>query len=323
MHISRCSHAATPDALPGILWCVAPRVLHGGLPKAADYCTTGMVGRAPCPLARAGNEWRKPRDNIALPTPQPPPTTIMLDTKNLLHGIDLVLDLALMEQVFDRLPNVLFYVKDKEARYLMVNATLVERSALVSKEDVIGKTADELFEVTGSSTLMQDLSVIRSGEPITDVLRLFFSADGHRQWCLSSKFPVRDAEGQIAGLLGISRILPRPDEKHASYKRLLQFLKRLEEPAQPNLRISEIAREVQLSLDTLERLCREVFGLTPKQIMMRMRLDRACRLLETTDASITDIAAECGYADHSAFSRQFKAATLCTPQQYRGAHRTS
>lgn len=245
----------------------------------------------------------------------------MLDAKNLLHGIDLMLDLALLEQVFDRLPNVLFYVKDKDARYLLVNSTLVERSALSSKEETIGRTADELFKVTGSSTMQQDLSVIRSGEPITDVLRLFFSADGHRQWCLSSKFPVRDANGEVAGLLGISRILPRPDEKHSSYKRLLQFLRHLEAPNQSNIRINEIAREVNLSVDTLERLCKDVFGLTPKQIMMRMRLDRACRLLETTEASITDIAAECGYSDHSAFSRQFKAATLCTPQQYRSAHR--
>lgn len=247
----------------------------------------------------------------------------MLDTKDLLHGIDLVMDLALMEQVFDRLPNVLFYVKDKDARYLLVNSTLTERSGLSSKADAIGRTADELFEVTGTSTVQQDLGVIRSGKPIADVLRLFFSADGHRQWCLSSKFPVRDAEGNVAGLLGISRILPRPDEKHASYKRLHHFLKLLEEPAQPNLRIGDIAREVQLSLDTLERLCREVFGLTPKQIMMRMRLDRACRLLETRNDSITDVAAECGYADHSAFSRQFKAATLLTPQQYRLAHRAT
>src|SRR5438445_1229479 len=98
----------------------------------------------------------------------------MLDAKNLLHGIDLMLDLALLEQIFDRLPNVLFYVKDKDARYLLVNSTLVERSALSSKAETIGRTADELFKVTGSSTMQQDLSVIRSGEPITDVLRLFF-----------------------------------------------------------------------------------------------------------------------------------------------------
>lgn len=224
-------------------------------------------------------------------------------------------DTALLEQIFDRIPNVFFYVKDAQGRYLAVNAALVEQSGLASRHAALGATADELFR--GASTLVQDLAIMRGGRVSLDVLRLFFTVNGQRQWCLSSKFPIRGADGQVTGLIGISRILSRPDEKHASYKRLLAFLQRLDAPEQQGLRISQIAEQVQLSTDTLERLCREVFGLTPKQIMLRIRLDRACRLLEAGEMSITGIAAECGYADHSAFSRQFKAAILHTPQQYR------
>jgi AraC-like DNA-binding protein len=40
-----------------------------------------------------------------------------------------------------------------------------------------------------------------------------------------------------------------------------------------------------------------------------------------TSESITHVATTCGYADHSAFSRQFKAATHTTPIQYRAAHK--
>ena len=242
-----------------------------------------------------------------------------MDKETLLRAIEMKVDLALLEQIFDHLPAVLFYVKDREARYLLVNNTLLRQSGRGSKADVIGLTSDDLFGFTGPTTLTQDREVISTGKPVVDVLRLFFSADGHRQWCLSSKFPVADEAGQVVGLVGVSRILSRPDEKHASYKRLLDFLKMLEAPDQQQVRISEIAAAVNLSMDTLERLCREVFSMTPKQIMMRMRLDRACRMLETSADSITDIATECGYSDHSAFSRQFKAATLFTPQQYRAA----
>lgn len=246
----------------------------------------------------------------------------MLDKENLLRAIEMKLDLSLLEKMFDHLPSVLFYVKDREARYLVVNSTLLSHSGCKRKEDVIGLTSDDLFGFTGPTTLTQDREVIATGKPVVDVLRLFFSADGRRQWCLSSKFPLTDNAGKVVGLVGVSRILARPDEKHASYKRLLDFLKMLEAPDQRhNQRISEIAAAVNLSVDTLERLCREVFGMTPKQIMMRMRLDRACRKLESSEDSITDIATECGYADHSAFSRQFKAAILFTPQQYRAAAR--
>ncbi|SDD51413.1 transcriptional regulator, AraC family [Variovorax sp. CF079] len=245
----------------------------------------------------------------------------MLDKETLLRAIEMKLDLSLLEKMFDHLPSVLFYVKDREARYLVVNSTLLNHSGCRRKEEVVGLTSDDLFGFTGPTTLTQDREVISTGKPVVDVLRLFFSADGRRQWCLSSKFPLSDKAGQVVGLVGVSRILSRPDEKHASYKRLLDFLKMLEAPDQQNLRISEIAVAVNLSMDMLERLCREVFGMAPKQIMMRMRLDRACRKLENGQDSITDIATECGYSDHSAFSRQFKAATMFTPQQYRTAAR--
>jgi PAS domain S-box-containing protein len=224
----------------------------------------------------------------------------------------------LLERVFDCLPDVLYYVKDANARYLSVNRTLIERSGL-ARDDVIGKTADQLFPVTGASTVAQDLSVIESNAPIVDRLRLYSSGIGHKYWCLSSKFPIVDDEGKGIGMIGVSRDLPHPDERHHGYRRLFDFLNYLEQNLSQNILVSAGAEHASISVDTLERLTREVFHLSPKQLLMKMRIDRACKLLETTDTSITDIAANCGYADHSAFTRQFKLATHLTPRQYRDA----
>jgi hypothetical protein len=45
-------------------------------------------------------------------------------------------------------------------------------------------------------------------------------------------------------------------------------------------------------------------------------LEKATELL-AGDTPITDIALQCGYTDHSAFSRQFKAMTGSTPRDFR------
>jgi len=239
----------------------------------------------------------------------------MIDSKDLLHWIDR--DLSLMDKLFDRMPDLMFYVKDTLGRYVVVNQTLVRYSGKRTKQDVIGLTADDLFPITSSSIVAQDLSVIHTRKEIIDALRLFRSADGHRQWCLSSKFGIVDGSNQATGLVGISRMLARPDEKHLGYKRLMEFSRLVKENlGQPQL-IADIAREVDLSMDTLQRLTREVFQLSPKQILMKARIEKACDMLEHSETSITDIATECGYSDHSAFSRQFKATLHCTPQQYR------
>ncbi|NBA94874.1 helix-turn-helix domain-containing protein [Pseudomonas sp. R5(2019)] len=239
----------------------------------------------------------------------------MLEGTALLHWLDQ--DLDLLGKIFDRMPDVMFYVKDTQGRYVMVNQTLVKYSGRRNKEAVIGWTADEVFPVTGYSTMAHDLNVMQTGKELIDSLRLFFSPDGHKQWCLSSKYGIFGNQAQATGLVGISRILPKPDEKNSAYKRLMQFLDLVRDNIGQPLLISDIARQVNLSVDTLERLTKEVFQLTPKQILLKARIDKACELLESSAMSITDIASECGYSDHSAFSRQFKAASHCTPQQYR------
>ncbi|EPK5790125.1 helix-turn-helix domain-containing protein [Pseudomonas aeruginosa] len=235
--------------------------------------------------------------------------------------IDYVLlhqDLSVLDKIFDRMPDVMFYVKDSDGRYVLVNQATVHYSGKQCKEDVIGFTADELFPVTSSSIMAQDLSVIRTGREVVDALTLFRSLNGHKQWSLISKYRLSDNQGQPTGLMGISRILSRPDERHLGYKRLTEFLQSVRENLdQPQL-ISDLADKIGLSMDTLQRLTREIFGLSPKQILMKARIEKACELLEATPMSITEIASACGYSDHSAFSRQFKIALHCTPIQYRG-----
>lgn len=230
---------------------------------------------------------------------------------------------GLVEALFDGMPDALFYIKDKEGRYLWANQTLLRRAGLESLQDVVAKTADQLFPVAGASTLAQDMEVIRTGHPSLELLRVYRSHRGERHWCLSSKFPLLDSDKRIVGLAGLSRDLPRANERHRSYHRLARFLSYIDERLDQPVRISEAAEHASVSMDTLNRLVLEVFQLTPKQFLMKRRIDKACQMLEETSASISEVAAACGYADHSAFSRQFRAATHITPAQYRSTHKAA
>ncbi len=65
---------------------------------------------------------------------------------------------------------------------------------------------------------------------------------------------------------------------------------------------------------------RRILNLTPKQLIIKTRLEAATRLL-AGERSIAEIAYACGYTDHSAFSRPFKVAVGLSPTDYRELQR--
>ena len=65
------------------------------------------------------------------------------------------------------------------------------------------------------------------------------------------------------------------------------------------------------------RLMKRFFGLTPSQFIAKTRIAAASRMLRETDQTVADIALACGFYDHSAFTRAFRAMTGVTPTQFK------
>ena len=77
------------------------------------------------------------------------------------------------ETLFDHIPDMVFFMKDREARYTVVNHTLVDRCGLGGKEDLLGKTVLEIFPAPlGEGYHEQDTEVLETGAPVTDLLEL-------------------------------------------------------------------------------------------------------------------------------------------------------
>ena len=60
------------------------------------------------------------------------------------------------EILFDTLPDVVFFIKDMQGRYLVVNRTLAERCGVRDKAGLIGRTAAQVFPGLGESYSEQD-----------------------------------------------------------------------------------------------------------------------------------------------------------------------
>ncbi len=88
-----------------------------------------------------------------------------------------------------------------------------------------------------------------------------------------------------------------------------------------HITLEELATHIFLSKDYLNRIFREETGLPINAFLQRLRVDEACRLLSTTDRTVSDIAAACGFCDGKSFYATFKRYTNTTPGDYRAQHR--
>lgn len=222
--------------------------------------------------------------------------------------------------LLDSLPDVVFFAKDADGRYRAVNDTLARRLGKRTKRDLLGRTARDLFPAPlGERYLAQDLAVCRTGRPVEDLLELHLYPDGREGWCLTTKLPLRDGAGRVVGLAGTSRDVRPPDALDGSIEGLAGVLEALHEHPGDSHRVEVLARRAGLSPDRFTRRVRALFGLSPTQLVIKVRVDAARRMLRDTAAPIARVALACGYCDQSAFTRQFKAVTGLTPAQYRGA----
>jgi AraC-like DNA-binding protein len=227
-----------------------------------------------------------------------------------------------VEQLFDRIPDVVFFVKDLEGRYRVVNSTLVERCGAASKTDLISRTATEVFPAPlGERYLEQDRIVVRAATAITLKLELHLYPNHLEGWCLTDKIPLMTDDGHVCGVAGISRDLQTPTTREDRTDDLGRAIELIEtQPIAPPS-VGEIAAQVGLSAYQLNRRFKDLLGITVRQLLTKTRVDVASRLLKTTSLAIGDVAQQSGYCDQSAFTRQFRRTTGLTPRQYRRRHR--
>ncbi|WP_230404593.1 MULTISPECIES: AraC family transcriptional regulator [Undibacterium] len=222
------------------------------------------------------------------------------------------------EPLFDAMPDVVFFVKDLDGRYVVVNQTLVTRCGLKDKYELVGRTVNEVFPPSLAATFeQQDQLVLNGGSEVRDQLELHLYPDRDPGWCLTNKIALRDGAQRIIGLSGTSRDLGMPDQRHPVYHRIAAAVRHIHTHYAENVHMAELEKITGLSVAQIERYFQKIFSLTPRQFMTKVKLDAATNLLADHSRSITDIAASCGYQDHSAFSRMFKATVGVTPSEYR------
>jgi transcriptional regulator GlxA family with amidase domain len=83
------------------------------------------------------------------------------------------------------------------------------------------------------------------------------------------------------------------------------------------MQVAKLAALVNISPSHYFALFKRQTGCAPIDYFIRLRMERARRLLDTTSLNVKEIASELGYEDPFYFSRVFKSVNRVSPSEYR------
>ncbi|URN95781.1 MAG: response regulator [Candidatus Pristimantibacillus lignocellulolyticus] len=191
-------------------------------------------------------------------------------------------------QIYDELDNLFCVVTNLRSKFTVHNLT----SYMIWKLDHYLSSMDEdLFELLDID--IRKLDILLQFETINDI----------RKWMLTHIFQ-------------ISEKLHQKNSTNDS-KFIHNVTKVIKERMSENITVKDIAQHFSFSSSYFGFLVREKSGHTFNELLVQLRMEKACELLKLPGLKIYEISDQVGYRYLPYFSRQFKEKFGVTPLEYR------
>jgi PAS domain S-box-containing protein len=221
-------------------------------------------------------------------------------------------------QLFEFLPDVYFFVKDLQGRYVLVNRTFFEHIGVQHEHEALGQTDFDYFPAElANNYIKDDREVIIKRKKIINRIELVPNDDGTVSWFSTNKIPLFSKEGSVIGLAGAMRNLKKASTYMPPFTEMSSVVDYISRHYATKINIKQLAAMIPLSVSQFEKKFKKVFSVSPTKFIVNARVKVACKHLVQSRDSIKAIAKKTGFYDASSFSRQFKKNMGMLPKQYR------
>jgi PAS domain S-box-containing protein len=222
------------------------------------------------------------------------------------------------EDLFDQLPDIHFFVKDPQGRFLTVNRAFAEKCGFASPDAIIGLTDLDVWpKYLGEKYRRDDAQILKTGQPAVNTLELVYNGAKSTNWYSTTKIPIRNADGTVSGIAGFTRDLKRVDDGSRQFVEMGEVFDYIMANYREPIDIRKLSALACLSVSQFERKFKSLFKMTPRHYISMVRVHGACRALINTGDQISTIAEEYGFYDLSHLNRSFKRCLGMTPSLYR------
>lgn len=223
-----------------------------------------------------------------------------------------------VQVLFNHLPDVYYFVKDRESRFVMANDVFVRQCGAACEQEIVGRTDFDYFPTARAEQYVRDDKfVMDTRRSIINRVELAPDPGNSINWFVTTKVPLYAFNRKIIGIAGTSRDITRAKLMLRPYTDMRQVLEFVRDNFGRTISVRELAALAHLSVSQFERRFRSVFHISPLKHIMNVRISAACLRLTTTNETIASVALDCGFYDHPHLTRCFRKHMQISPKQYR------
>lgn len=230
---------------------------------------------------------------------------------------DQLADPGQLTALFDSMSDAYFYAKNKDSRFVMANEATMTLWGVNSIDEFIGRTDHDFFDKSLADLYVSEDFKVLDGETIINRRWMVPDKDGQMNWYLSTKLPLKNRAGEIIGLCGLLRNLKRTGKEFKPYYDLSEVIDYIDNNFKKPIKVKALADILGLSISQLDRKFKDFTGVSPTKYILKVRLAAVASSLLNSDKTISQLAYDNGFYDHSQLSRLFKEHYHFSPTAYR------
>ncbi len=220
--------------------------------------------------------------------------------------------------LFDYLPDIHLFVKNKQGQFIKANETFLQLLGATDEEAAIGKTDRDFFHIdVAEKYINEDRQVMEQKKPFANIVWQVPNSNGLLIWCLCTKIPLVNQKGQAFGIAGTLCDYKTAGSVLEPYTEMADVTKYIDDNHDKDISIEHLAGLAHLSTRQFERKFNKLFHTTPIKYITKRRLNSACEALSQNNDSITQVALNAGFYDHSYFTKIFTKHIGINPKEYR------
>jgi PAS domain S-box-containing protein len=174
-----------------------------------------------------------------------------------------------MHTLMDNLPDAIYF-KDAAGRFLRVNKAVMDLLGLDNSVQVVGKTHYDFFtEEAALRTAADDQEIMRTGQPLVGADEQVSWPDGREGWLSTTKMPLRDRDGTVIGVFGLSRDITQRKQTELALRQSEERYRSVIAAMQDGIVLLDADGSIRACNASAER----ILGLSADQMMGRTPLD--------------------------------------------------